>query len=83
MIEWKNAHTDPPKEAGSYLCWTRFEPCVLRYATRLRDVDKYAFECIEGPGWADYDSECGWLEMPGVMYWAEINPPKMEVSGDG
>ena len=83
MIEWKNAHTDPPKEAGSYLCWTRFGPNVLRYAPRLCDVDKINFEGIKRPGWAEYDSEYGWCETPSVMYWAEINPPKVEVDGDG
>lgn len=83
MIEWKNARTDPPKEAGTYLCWRRFGPNVLKYATRMCDVDEIDFEGVERPGWADYDSEYGWLEMCGVMYWAEINPPDLEEDGDG
>lgn len=76
MAKWYNSDTEPPKEEGRYLCIVKgiggYYHEVVTYTKNLESVDKYDFQGDERPGWYDYDSEWGYYENTGVLYWMPL-----------
>lgn len=75
-MEWHKFKDKSPDKNGRYLVVTKINSLrfmeVLRFATNLRDVDRYDFPEEDRPGWYDLDSESGYYERSCVTHWTEL-----------
>lgn len=73
--EWRDAKTDPPKQSGTYLCFTYGDvaPRIRTYSAGLWRFDKKVFKGEYHPGWVGYDSKGKPVEIC-VDKWMELPP---------
>ena len=76
MVNWISVKDKLPVKSGRYLVvkhffnYKRIE--VMNYALNLSEIDEYDFGKKNKPGWFDSDSECGYYEVDGITFWAEL-----------
>lgn len=77
-----------PEEIGEYLVTQKasFSDYIYRsivgYALNLHDVDEYDFADKKRAGWYEYDRECGYYEIDGVIAWMPLPDPYKVESED-
>lgn len=72
MTGWIGVWQGLPKENGVYLCCTRKQVLICRFAKKLSKVDKVDFKGLNRPGWYWFDREIGYFEHTNITHWREL-----------
>lgn len=76
-VNWTKCTERLPEKDGEYLVvksimgiFNKIDVCG--FATNLHKKDEYDFPDEDRPGWYGCDSETGYYEWTGILYWAEL-----------
>lgn len=74
--KWISVKDRLPEKEGKYLvhkesgCFKSID--TAWFTLNLHELDKYDFPNKHRPGWNNYDSEWGYYEETGVIYWMPL-----------
>lgn len=54
---------------------------VCSFTRNLHKLDEFDFPTEKRPGWYEHDSETGYFEWTGILYWAELPEMPDECKG--
>lgn len=86
QINWIKCREQLPNKKGDYLVvksimgiYNKIDVCS--FALNLHEIDEFDFPDEHRPGWYDCDSETGYFEWTGIIYWSELPnmPQEMEI----
>ena len=76
-MNWIKCTEQLPKEDGDYLVvksimgfYNKVDVCS--FTRNLHKLDAFDFPKEKRPGWYEHDSETGYFEWTGILYWAEL-----------
>jgi len=76
-MKWIKCTEKLPEKTGDYLVvksimgiYNKIDVCS--FAMNLHEKDEFDFPKENRPGWYGCDSETGYYEWSGILYWAEL-----------
>lgn len=86
-VNWTKCTERLPEKGGEYLVvksimgvYNKIDVCG--FSLNLHETDEFDFPDEDRPGWYEHDSETGYFEWTGILYWAELPEMPDEVKKD-